>query len=49
MSNDAKIAALKTAAEEKKQRAESLEKAIHKLAQENKPITFAGKRSRTFS
>jgi len=42
MSNDAKIAALKTAAEEKKQRAaESLEKAIHKLAQENKPITFA--------
>lgn len=42
MSDDAKIAALKNAAEEKKQRAaENLEKAIRKLTQENKPITFA--------
>lgn len=42
MSNDAKIAALKTAAEEKKQRAaENLEKAIRKLSQANKSITFA--------
>ncbi len=42
MSNDAKIAALKTAAEEKKQRAaENLEKAIRKLTQANQPITFA--------
>lgn len=42
MSNDAKIAALKSAAEQKKQQAsENLEKAIRKLTQENKPITFA--------
>lgn len=42
MSNDAKIAALKSAAEQKKQQAaENLEKAIRKLAQDNKPITFA--------
>ena len=42
MSNDAKIAALKTAASEKKQRAaENLEKAIRKLTQANQPITFA--------
>lgn len=42
MSNDAKIAALKSAAEQKKQQAaENLEKAIHKLTQENKSITFA--------
>lgn len=42
MSNDAKIAALKSAAEQKKQQAaENLEKAIHKLNQENQPITFA--------
>ncbi len=42
MSNDAKIAALKSAAEQKKQQAaESLDKAIHKLTQENQPITFA--------
>lgn len=42
MSNDAKIAALKSAAEQKKQQAsENLEKAIRKLTQENKSITFA--------
>jgi cell division protein FtsL len=42
MSNDAKISALKSAAEQKKQQAaENLEKAIRKLTQENKPITFA--------
>ncbi|MEC4815921.1 MAG: DUF6262 family protein [Scytonema sp. PMC 1069.18] len=42
MSNDAKVAALKSAAEQKKQQAaENLEKAIHKLTQENQPITFA--------
>ena len=42
MSNDAKIAALKSAAEQKKQlAAENLEKAIRKLTQDNKPITFA--------
>lgn len=42
MSNDIKIAALKSAAEQKKQQAsENLEKAIRKLTQENKPITFA--------
>jgi cell division protein ZapA (FtsZ GTPase activity inhibitor) len=42
MSNDAKIAALKSAAEQKKQQAaENLEKAIRKLAQDNQPITFA--------
>lgn len=42
MSNDTKIAALKSAAEQKKQQAsENLEKAIRKLTQENKPITFA--------
>lgn len=42
MSNNAKIAALKSAAEQKKQQAsDNLEKAIRKLIQENKPITFA--------
>lgn len=42
MSNNAKIAALKSAAEQKKQQAsDNLEKAIRKLTQENKPITFA--------
>jgi len=39
MSNDAKIAALKTAAEE--EATSSRRERIHKLAQENKPITFA--------
>jgi len=43
MSNDAKIAALKTAEEKKQRAAESLEKAIHKLAQENKPITLVAR------
>ena len=42
MSNDAKIAALKSAAEQKKQQAaDNLEKAIRKLTQDHKPITFA--------
>lgn len=42
MSNDAKIAALKSAAEQKKKQAsDNLEKAIHKLTQEHQPITFA--------
>lgn len=42
MSNDLKIAALKAAAEHKKQRAaNNLEQAIRQLTQENQPVTFA--------